>query len=340
MERRRCASVKYAARKPPTPSSVVNQTKPFRPTTIPEGTRKFFRIPHVVGKIGLILATALPFLAQTKTMFSEKTMTVNIPFELVGANRTHIVVPVFINGKGPFQFLFDTGASTTILLPDFARELNVKSRPIDNAIGVGTARAYEGKLSSFSLGKNKVNNLKVIVAEGLEGVKKATGVDLKGAVGLNFMRHFIVTINYPDEFIRLVPGQRNLTPGSTEVHFPKKDLIVIPVLVNGRGPYNFAVQTGAGGIVISSETALALGLKQDDAATLSGVGGLSAATRAKIDTLEAGTKTLQNPRVVVVDFLAPLSQEIGIRIDGLLGQPFLKNFTLVINFPRRTITFR
>ncbi len=208
-----------------------------------------FRITRVVVKIGLILAMALPSLAQTKTTSSEKTMTFKIPFELVGTNKTHIVVPVFIDGKGPFQFLFDTGAATTILLPDFARELKVKSRPIDDAIGVGTARAYEGKVSSFSLGKNKVSNLKVYVAEGLESVKKATGIDLKGAVGLNFMRHFIVTINYPDEFLRLVPGQRNSTLGAAGVHFPKKDLIVIPVLVNGRGPYNFAVETGAGGIV-------------------------------------------------------------------------------------------
>ena len=53
-------------------------------------------------------------------------MDISIPFKLVGANRTHILIPVFVNGKGPYDFLFDTGSVTTVLLPDFAQQLAIK----------------------------------------------------------------------------------------------------------------------------------------------------------------------------------------------------------------------
>jgi predicted aspartyl protease len=51
----------------------------------------------------------------------------DVNFDFV-SNTSLIVVPVTINGRGPYRFLLDTGASTTILSTAIADRLNLPNR--------------------------------------------------------------------------------------------------------------------------------------------------------------------------------------------------------------------
>src|SRR5438876_3405571 len=119
-------------------------------------------------------------------------MDISIPFELVGAHQDKILIPAFVNGNGPYDFIFDTGSATTGLLPEFARQLAIKSNPTGQAIGVGSANASEGSVSSLTIGGAKVENLSVAIVDGLDAVKRASGAELKGTIGINYMKHFVV----------------------------------------------------------------------------------------------------------------------------------------------------
>src|SRR5215813_6584559 len=48
-----------------------------------------------------------------------------VPVQTVGGYL--MIVPVTINGAGPYQFLLDTGTNTTLVDPSLAAELSLKS---------------------------------------------------------------------------------------------------------------------------------------------------------------------------------------------------------------------
>ncbi len=300
------------------------------------------RIALVIASLMLIPSVGSETVSQNGDGQSNRrgSMDISIPFKLVGAHQTHILIPVFVNGNGPYDFIFDTGSATTSLLPEFARQLAIKSNPTEQAIGVGSANASEGSVSSLRIGGAQVENLSVVIVEGINAVK-ASGADLKGTIGINYMKHFVVTIDYRNSLIHLAKGHNEVgvsdsatAPG---IRFPDKPVIVVPAIVNGKGPYGFVVETGSGGIAISEEVAQSLELKIEGTSTVTGVGDPSVARRSQIKTLTVGSATVQNTRVIVANFFEPLSKEIGVKVDGLLGYPYLKNFTVVIDFPNSTL---
>jgi hypothetical protein len=109
-------------------------------------------------------------------------------------------------------------------------------------------------------------------------------------------------------------------------------LLVIPVMVNKAGPFDFLVDTGSQPNVIDPSLAASLGLK-----SLGPVGLITASTFlhgsvASLTSLEAGGYTLKKP-VVVVEDLGAL-QNADPRIRGVLGENFLAHFDVLIDYSR------
>jgi predicted aspartyl protease len=73
-----------------------------------------------------------------------------------------IVIPVTLNGKGPFRFLVDTGASHHVMKPDLARALSLKvlgEGEIDagrwKTVSAGLAEGVELRIGNVTLGKQR-----------------------------------------------------------------------------------------------------------------------------------------------------------------------------------------
>jgi len=49
-----------------------------------------------------------------------------VKFRLAGDAQPLILLPVQVNGDGPFEFILDTGAGTSLLSSDLAKKLNIK----------------------------------------------------------------------------------------------------------------------------------------------------------------------------------------------------------------------
>jgi Aspartyl protease len=109
--------------------------------------------------------------------------------------------------------------------------------------------------------------------------------------------------------------------------------VVVPVMVNGRGPFRFIVDTGANHSTISPRLARELGLKPSEEASiiLDGITGTAQVSFVTIDRLQAGDLTIGSTDLPVV--WAPVMAGA----DGILGAAGLTEKSLLIDFQRNQV---
>jgi hypothetical protein len=109
-------------------------------------------------------------------------------------------------------------------------------------------------------------------------------------------------------------------------------IIVVQVFINGEGPFDFALDTGASRSLVDGAIAEQLGLEvtQEDIDVL-GVGGQTQVDLVEVETWRMGdTVDLPASTLAVIDLPAP---ERGSGLEGLLGSDQLAGFgTIFIDF--------
>src|SRR3989440_10919512 len=108
------------------------------------------------------------------------------------------------------------------------------------------------------------------------------------------------------------------------------NLIFTEVMINGRGPYNFAIDTGATQTVVSEKLAGTMGLQPITSTVVYGIGGAG-----KVDTKLYGVKELavgdvKIKTLPVGTFNDPVVSQLA---DGILGTAVLSDFILNVNYP-------
>ncbi len=104
--------------------------------------------------------------------------------------------------------------------------------------------------------------------------------------------------------------------------------VVIPVMVDGRGPFRFVVDTGAGHSTVSPRLvrALKLDVKHVPRIEVQGITGSAAIPAVRIRTLSAGSLVIRNTYAPV------LRTPMMAGADGILGVAGLPKLTLLVNF--------
>jgi len=106
-------------------------------------------------------------------------------------------------------------------------------------------------------------------------------------------------------------------------------LIVVTLTVNGTGPFDFLVDTGAQITTVDDQLASQLGLALSGAALVSGVATYGRKDFTRLAQMEiAGHRV--NDVLAVIDYMAQLHAADG-RIRGILGEDFLMHFDLLID---------
>lgn len=114
-------------------------------------------------------------------------------------------------------------------------------------------------------------------------------------------------------------------PASTAVKLREIDTrMTVPVLINGKGPYRFIVDSGATRTVISARLAAELGLPSAGTVPLHSVGGESDVPAVQIDSLYVGAL----PAKAIV---APVLDEANLGGEGILGIDTLAHKKVVID---------
>ena len=109
--------------------------------------------------------------------------------------------------------------------------------------------------------------------------------------------------------------------------------VVVPVKINGRGPYRFIVDTGANHSTISPGLVRELGLTTatQSLITLDGITGAAQVTYVSVERLQAGDLTLDDTTLPVV--WAPVMAGA----DGILGAAGMSEKSLLIDFQRNRV---
>lgn len=101
----------------------------------------------------------------------------------------------YVNGKGPFVFLVDTGSAEIVLQAGMPAKVNMSTETDPKWPGV-----QFGIADTVSLGKTAVTNVPVVVKN-----LPANGYPHDGIVGYPFLSRFAVTISYRDKSLTLAP---------------------------------------------------------------------------------------------------------------------------------------
>ena len=127
-----------------------------------------------------------------------------IAFDLAGPGGAALVVPVYINGQGPFDFVLDTGATFTCVDQALATRLALRERRGQIAVGAGVGGA--GRVRLVSMDSLRVGGA---VATGLTACVidlqplRSIGSGAQGLVGLNFLKSFRVTLDFQRNVVAL-----------------------------------------------------------------------------------------------------------------------------------------
>ena len=263
-----------------------------------------------------------------------------VKFRLAGGAQPLILLPTRVNGAGPFDFILDTGAGTSLLSAELAQQLNIK------VLGTKEGQSAGGKVSvslakveSLALGQAKIDDVEVGIVD-LGHIAKTIGTRIDGDVGYNFLKHFRVTIDYESGEIRFDDPKRIENfggPSKAEIPMrlasPAKPLVLVDVYANGRGPFQFAIDTGTSTTAIAPEVAQQLGIDGSPIGPLTTGGSQVNVTAGNLKSFQVGGARIDDLVVVVADFFAMLSQAVGAKLDGIVGYNFLRNFRVVMDYP-------
>lgn len=136
-----------------------------------------------------------------------------VRFELAGPGGAAIIVPVRINGEGPFNFVLDTGATLTCVDQELAKRLNLPARP--GQIGMGAGINSRGQLQLVGISSLEVGTAKGqdLAAGALDlGNLRSIGLDVDGLIGLNFLKSYLVTLDFERKVLRLQTPQGDPQP--------------------------------------------------------------------------------------------------------------------------------
>jgi predicted aspartyl protease len=269
-------------------------------------------------------------------------MTSVTKFRLEGGQNPLILLPTRVNGQGPFPFILDTGAGHSLVTPELAERLGLEIQGTKE--GHGAAGALNVSMScveTLSVGGAQVENVPVAITGELHRIAAAIGASIEGDVGYNFLKHFVVTIDYRNEALRLSQEDALTVKPLSETPFrlahPAKPLIVLPVRINGQGPFPFALDTGTSTSAISEAVIERLGIPVSVATTITAGGGTLAAKVGQVRSMAVGAALQEDVAVVRAGFLEMLSRVTGAQLDGILGYNFLRHYTVTIDYPRAAL---
>jgi predicted aspartyl protease len=120
---------------------------------------------------------------------------------------------------------------------------------------------------------------------------------------------------------------------ASPTRFDHAGRIVAPVMIDGKGPFRFIIDTGASSSTISPQLAATLGLTPTGQSTMmvNGITGTQAVPSVSIGRLEAGDLIMQEMQLPVV--WAPLMAGA----DGILGIAGFRQESIFVDFRRNRV---
>jgi hypothetical protein len=225
-----------------------------------------------------------------------------------------VIVPVFIDGIGPFRFVLDTGSSGSSVSESFATRFRARAvaKAVIGTAGGRTVRAIV-QLPGIAVGSAAADSLLASVLP--DDVFRAVGRRLDGILGQDFLAPHNYTLDYQNATLTWHAGTGHKR--GTRFTLVKRGAQVLVELPQDRGRIvRMVPDSGADGFVLFTEQQKTP-VDVDAVAgivTLDSLAGRLQVRPVSVRELRLGNLTLRNQPAVAVERRDAASQE-G---DGLL----------------------
>ena len=125
-------------------------------------------------------------------------------------------------------------------------------------------------------------------------------------------------------------AQATSTEEVLDVSIDRAQKMTIPIVIDGQGPFDFLVDTGAQATVVTQRVIDRLGLQPTGRAMVVGMASREIVETVDLDGLELGERTVDNLN-------SPLLLSHHISADGILGLDSLQGLRVLIDFREETI---
>lgn len=248
-------------------------------------------------------------------------------------------LPVEIAGK-PQTFLLDTGASASIIDTETAKQLGIEGTKFPNELmkyfvvgdDCSNVNASMHVLPTLSVDRATVAGL-----SGMGLSRTAIPGNLAGVLGMDFLSGFDLELDPKQKTLKLLPPSASKSSDRNTV-IPlaaKMGVMTAQVQVNERGPFTFALDTGADVMVVSQRMARKLGLDLDNAEAidLQGFCGREKGKKSRFQSFEMGGQKIGQIDVVILN--NDLLDLLG--VEGIVGQSFLNRYQQYWEFGERGV---
>lgn len=252
-----------------------------------------------------LLMLLISLAAATPRVEASPGQVAEVPFSDAGDGG--IVVPVWIDGRGPYRFLLDTGSTLSVVSQSLADRLSLRpvARTALTTVG-GIEMRLVVQFAEIRLGGVGHSGLLASVANDAELAMASPGLD--GILGQDFFATYNFTVDY--ERRRLVWDHLSADPqwpdrsGTIRLPLVPRDgrFIVRLPQPDGEEELELVPDTGASTFVLFSGSGRPASPREwsDAAVTISGLTGSQPARYSRLRELRIGSLTLRNIPVVVV----------------------------------------
>jgi len=170
------------------------------PVSATSPNSRIYRIRPTASKLGacgLALTALLASAIWPRDATAEVAMTPGV--------TGHLLVPVFVNGKGPYEFMLDTGADTSAVYAWFAAEQHLPSGKTATISGAtGDVEETTTRVESLSLDGRAIQHLDVDTIP-----DRTDGVKIAGIVGADLLMDRLTVMDTGCQTVSLLPRGKN-----------------------------------------------------------------------------------------------------------------------------------
>ena len=282
-------------------------------------------------------------------LFAVRPWSVHAAVTVTPAGDGHVTVPTFVDGKGPFPFIVDTGADGSAVYQWFAQraklpKISGRSETLSGMTGPVAAATYRAR--NIGVDGHEASDVVVDVLPDRRDKGREAGV-----IGNDFLDRTVTVFDfacrriamYPTlDSIRSIVGNNGAPVRATRA--PGTSLLQFPVLVNGVRA-TAVLDTGDRATKLNTRLARLAGINPRsrafrDAPPVFGADGRPLVPRVgPIGTVEFGGVRLTNVRAQVAD-VAIISQLYGAKPILWLGADLLQSVRVVYDHHANRIWFR
>ncbi len=297
----------------------------------------------------LLLPTGASRTIQSTSKVAVPSPVATIPFEL--ANR-HIILKAQVDNSRPLSFVLDTGDQFSIINLDRAKELGLKLQGEVRVGGAGSSVSTGAYVrdSLFTLPGFPGFSQPLTLALPIGKMARRLGQDFDGILGSEFIKQFVLELDYQARVIKLHDREKFTYSGPGEsipikLNSAGHPIIEAEVAPIGSTPATgkFVLDIGSGGALVlyspfvAARNLLGPNLKTIKAIGVGGAGGEVNARIGRVTELKIGRFRINSPLTLFAEDKAGAFADPA--LVGNIGQQIVGKFRLFLDYGHNRIIF-